>query len=177
MMLTGILQLNDNNFSGTIPSTLGSLVSLEHILFDNNALVGPIPTELAQCQNLKTLSLGVNQLTGDIGPVINMLPPSLAELGLAFNLFNGTIPTSIGTFTDLNWLGLSENNLIGTIPSELGLLSNLTTLFLHENQFTGTVPASLANLPLRKSTQSLVSIPILPTFCSCAHFLLITQRL
>jgi Leucine-rich repeat (LRR) protein len=163
-MLTGNLQLFDNNFTGTIPSTLGSLVSLEQMLLFNNALVGPIPAELAQCQNLKVLELEYNQLVGDIGLVINMLPSSLVRLGLDVNLFNGTIPTSLGTFTDLSWLGLSQNNLIGTIPSELGLLSNLTTLYLDSNQFTGTVPASLANLPLRKSTQSLVPKQF------CRHF-------
>jgi Leucine-rich repeat (LRR) protein len=145
------LDISANNLNGTIPATLGSIVSLKEMYLDNNTLEGPIPTELAQCQNLMKLSLEVNQLTGDIGSVINTLPRSLTWLDLTANLLSGTIPSSIGMLTNLDFLDLADNTLNGTIPTEMGLLSKLEVLDLWSNRFTGTVPFSLASLPLSKS--------------------------
>jgi hypothetical protein len=126
--LESTLNLFDNKLTGTIPTTLGSLVLIEVVFLGYNALEGQIPTELAQCQNLKEVVFESNKLKGDVGPVINVLPESLTLLDLAYNLLSGTVPMSIGTFTDLNWLDLGGNNLNGTIPAELGLLSNLVCI-------------------------------------------------
>ncbi|GJP34801.1 hypothetical protein CLOM_g19222, partial [Closterium sp. NIES-68] len=41
---------------------------------------------------------------------------------------------------------LSSNNLVGTIPSTLGTLSYLEYLDLRLNQLTGTVPATLGSI-------------------------------
>ena len=148
------LYLEESNLTGTIPTTLGSLIMLEEIFLRFNALEGPIPTELAQCQNLKIVDFSNNTLTGDVGPIINMLPRDLTVLDLKYNGFSGTVPTSMGTFTDLYWLGLGGNNLNGTIPTSLGLLSNLEWLGLHLNRLTGTIPTSLGSLSLLSKSQS-----------------------
>jgi hypothetical protein len=147
------------------------------------------------------LWLQSNSLEGDIGPIINALPITLIELELDANIFTGTIPPSIGTFTDLNFLDFGGNTFKGTIPNELGLLSKLTSLDfggnnlsgtipnqlgllsklnylgLHSNGFTGTVPTSLANLALlSKSTQFLVSV-LLRNYCFSRVCILHTEKL
>ena len=58
----------------------------------------------------------------------------------------GTIPSSLGSLSNLSELWLSNNQLTGTIPSSLGNLSNLWGLHLSSNQLTGTIPSSLDNL-------------------------------
>jgi hypothetical protein len=88
-------------FRAILVDKLGSALSSQ-----SNTLEGSIPTELAQCQNLKEVSFGYNTLTGDVGPIINMFPQSLTLLNLSANHFSGTVPTFIGTFTDLYWLDL-----------------------------------------------------------------------
>jgi Leucine-rich repeat (LRR) protein len=157
--LKASLYLDDNDLTGTIPTTLGSLVLLEDIFLRHNALEGPIPTELAQCQNLKSVSFRNNTLTGDVGPIINMLPRSLTLLELSINIFSGTVPTFIGTLTNLNWLDLGgihgRINLNGTIPTSLGLLTNLKVLALNSNRLTGSIPTSLGSLSLLGKSQSL----------------------
>jgi Leucine-rich repeat (LRR) protein len=164
------LSLDNNNLNGSIPSSIGNLHILKGIWLANTTLEGTIPTELAQCLNLKYVSFELNQLTGDIGPVINTLPRSLMQLDLDTNLLSGTVPTSIGMLTNLDFLDLGDNNLNGTIPTELGLLSNLEVLDLYSNRFNGTVPASLASLPLSKSHRHSCSNTLLPLWIlTCGH--------
>lgn len=58
------LRINDNNFSGEIPPTVGttSWPALEVFDASNNSLSGPIPSELS---NLQTLNLDGNNLSGE----------------------------------------------------------------------------------------------------------------
>jgi hypothetical protein len=46
LWLTGSLFLNENFFTGTVPSELGGCTSLQEVLVDGNLLNGTIPTEL-----------------------------------------------------------------------------------------------------------------------------------
>ena len=70
----------------------------------------------------------------------------VVELDLSENELNGTIPSELGSLTNLEVLKLSQNQLNGTIPSELGNLSNLEVLDLYENRLSGTIPIELGNL-------------------------------
>ncbi len=68
------------------------------------------------------------------------------ELDLSENELNGTIPSELGSLTNLEELNLSQNQLSGTIPLELGSLNNLTTLSLFDNRLSGGIPSELGNL-------------------------------
>ena len=70
----------------------------------------------------------------------------VVELDLSENELNGTIPSELGSLTNLEMLDLSENQLRGTIPPELGNLTNLEVLNLFENRLSGTIPSELGNL-------------------------------
>ena len=74
----------------------------------------------------------------------------MTGLVLSNNQLTGTIPTLVGTLTNLQLLDFSSNKLNGTIPTELGLLSNLNGLLLEANYFTGEVPIELCNDPLQQ---------------------------
>ena len=58
----------------------------------------------------------------------------------------GSIPSELGSLTNLALLNLGHNELTGRIPPELGSLARLTGLDLSDNQLTGPVPAELGNL-------------------------------
>lgn len=108
--------------------------------YGGNNLVGTLPNNLWNLDNLIELSLGNNR-----------------------NLVGTTIPNSINNLTALTKLNLGEINLSGAIPSEIGNLLNLTRLNLRGNQLSGTIPASLNNLTklieLNLSFNQLSSLP------------------
>jgi Leucine-rich repeat (LRR) protein len=56
------------------------------------------------------------------------------------NNLKGTIPSSLGSLTELTSIGLGMNEIHGSIPSSIGQLTGLTTLWLAYNLMTGPVP-------------------------------------
>ena len=62
-----VLNLSNNAFAGSIPSSLGALLHLESLDFSRNGLNGTIPTSLASLNFLAYyLNLSFNQLMGRI---------------------------------------------------------------------------------------------------------------
>ena len=101
--------LGNSNFTGTIPSELGTLTYLAFLELNKNALSGTIRPELGQLTEYDT---------GD----------ALCKrtLHLQYNYLVGTIPTELGQLFPITNLDSKSNNAFsGTIPSELGQKNNL----------------------------------------------------
>ena len=77
---------------------------------------------------------------------IRIFKGRVAVLYLVDQGLTGTIPSELGSLTNLQSLSLGLNHLTGEIPAELGNLSNLRSLWLRLNQLTGEIPAELGNL-------------------------------
>ncbi|XP_027925539.1 receptor-like protein 15 isoform X2 [Vigna unguiculata] len=111
------LSLNDNKFSGKLPSNIFniSIISLD---VSNNHLVGKIPSLLKKNS-------------------------ALSELRMSNNHFEGSIPLELGQHGDLYYLDLSQNNLVGLVPSFLNSyvhfihLNNNHLTRLSKNMFNG----------------------------------------
>lgn len=58
----------------------------------------------------------------------------------------GTIPSSIGSFSVIDYLDLYGNFLKNLIPKELGLLTTLTYLAINGNSFTSSIPSAIGSL-------------------------------
>ncbi|XP_052486351.1 receptor-like protein 9DC3 isoform X1 [Gossypium raimondii] len=92
IMLEGILMdMSSNRFEGTIPETVGNLISLDVLNFSHNHLTGHIPSSLGNLAALESLDLSCNKLVGEI-------PSELTDLNF------------------LEVINLSENQLVGLIP-------------------------------------------------------------
>jgi Leucine-rich repeat (LRR) protein len=118
--------LNDNEFSGTIPTEFGVLPNLIYLHLHNNDLEGEIPMEL-----------------GELGG-------SLRELVLAANLLSSTVPSQLGLLTDLTMLYLTHNrDLTGTIPSELSRLENLQVFGMNDTSISGVIPENLLGATIK----------------------------
>ena len=139
------LNLENNSIGGTIPVQIGNAIGLQEIYLNNNQLTGSIPTELGNLEILNTLHLNTNQLTGSIPPALGSLS-GLQQLFLYANQISGAIPGEIGNLANLEILYLFGNQLSGSIPPELEDLDNLTQLFLNNNQLTGVIPPELGGL-------------------------------
>ena len=79
------LWLSDNNLTGTIPSELGNLTSLNHFDFSNNSLSGSLPSELGNLTNLESFNLSYNDLSGCYSQSHCNLLSNLLSFTLVFN--------------------------------------------------------------------------------------------
>jgi hypothetical protein len=98
-----------------------------------NLLEGTIPPELCLLTNLRSISLYSNRLlAGTLPSCIGSLS-QLEALSVGSASISGKIPTEIGTIKNLSSLLLMANQLTGPIPSEAGLLTSLANLLLDDN--------------------------------------------
>eukprot|EP00249_Psilotum_nudum_P015664 c25456_g1_i1 orf=489-2519(-) len=143
------LDCNGNRLVGTIPFDLGNTQSLAFLYLSHNMLNGSIPASLWNlCEQLVEVDLDHNELTGTIPSPAepNAQCPMLQILYFQDNLLSGSIPSFLGTFSNLSQLNLSRNELSGSIPTELTQLNNLTSLDLSYNNLTGSIPTFKANI-------------------------------
>ena len=64
---------------------------------------------------------------------------NLELLGLERGGLRGTIPTVLGSLTNLYFIDLDFNQLTGSLPSELYALSLMEQLDLNDNMLTGSI--------------------------------------
>lgn len=137
------LLLADNILSGTVPSELANCRNLRTIDLSFNNLNGPIPLEIWKLPNLSDMVMWANNLTGEIPEGICVDGGNLETLILNNNLITGTIPRSIGKCTNMIWVSLASNRLTGNIPAGIGNLLDLAILQLGNNSLTGLIPPEL----------------------------------
>ncbi|KAI3452211.1 hypothetical protein Pfo_008876 [Paulownia fortunei] len=116
-----LLDASSNQIAGSLPPSIGDLVSLLVLNLSWNPFQGSIPSSIGQIKDLKCLSLAGNNL-------------------------NGSIPASLGQLYSLEVLELSSNSLSGEIPKDVANLRNLKVLLLNNNKLFGQLPPGLANL-------------------------------
>ncbi|KAJ9697022.1 hypothetical protein PVL29_008986 [Vitis rotundifolia] len=136
------LQVQNNSFTGKIPSEIGLLEKLNYLFLYDNMLSGAIPSEIGNLKDLLQLDLSQNQLSGPI-PAVEWNLTQLTTLQLYENNLTGTIPPEIGNLTSLTVLDLNTNKLHGELPETLSLLNNLERLSVFTNNFSGTIPSRL----------------------------------
>ncbi|QHN91291.1 hypothetical protein HN51_049695 [Arachis hypogaea] len=101
------LQLGGNLIGGTIPPSLGKLQNLFYGLnLSSNGLTGVIPLELGHLQELQSLDLSLNNLTGNIDVLDKLL--SLTEINISNNFLHGPVPKSLFKF-----LNSSSSSFLG----------------------------------------------------------------
>ncbi|GLT86658.1 hypothetical protein SLE2022_047810 [Rubroshorea leprosula] len=146
MLHLAFMDLSENYFNGSIPSSINKLERLEVLLLQNNELSGKIPS-MNRLNNLWTLDLSNNNLFGNIPSSLCSQSP-LIHLKLNGNNFYGKL-SSLQNCTNLGTLGLANNQFHGGIPRWIGeTLSCLSILQLRGNMFRGKIPKSLCSLPL-----------------------------
>ncbi|KAM7469540.1 hypothetical protein LguiA_007723 [Lonicera macranthoides] len=140
------LGLDDNNFGGEIPNSIGNLsVQLNALALGNNHISGIIPAAIESLVNLYSLQLNNNLLSGPIPSSLGKLRNQQA-LQLNGNKLQGQIPSSLGNITLLYALDLSDNKLEGNIPASIGNCKKLNLLDLSQNNLTGPIPNNAVSI-------------------------------
>eukprot|EP00249_Psilotum_nudum_P017600 c26403_g1_i1 orf=456-3242(+) len=139
------LTLSNLKLTGSIPSSIGKLQSLNTLDLSRNALTGSIPAQISNCSNLSILIMSWNQLSSSIPHELQQLQ-RLSRLDLSHNFLTGSIPDKLGFLENLQHLDLSSNFLSGRIPGNFTYLKNISFLSLSENLLTGSIPPEIGNL-------------------------------
>ncbi|CAH8359336.1 unnamed protein product [Eruca vesicaria subsp. sativa] len=122
----------------------GQVISLD---LSDKSLNGPIKTNssLFKLQYLRDLTLINCSLQGEIPSSIGTFS-GLEYLNLASNHLVGEVPVSIGHLTELEGLSLGENSLHGSFSVSLANLTKLTRISLNSNNLTSTLPSNMSGL-------------------------------
>ena len=115
---------------GTIPFELEQLNDLSYLGLEEGQLSGTIPTQLGTLSKLQVLDLNRNELTGSIPEALYGLTNMLV-FDLDSNRLTGTLSNNIGNLNSLLLLQLQTNLLTGTIPSVIGNLNALSKCHKH----------------------------------------------
>ena len=132
------IRLNQNGFTGSVPTAARLPSTLTHLEFVDNALSGAIP-DLSGLGSLVQLDLTGNDLTGGIPA----LPASLVALRLTDNDLNGAIGDLRG-MTALRHLHLNDNGFSGAVPGNLP--TGLQQLYIRNNALDGSTFPDLSSL-------------------------------
>ncbi|KAI9397098.1 hypothetical protein POPTR_004G231600v4 [Populus trichocarpa] len=142
--------LHDNNLTGSIPSTLGLVQTLEAVRFEGNSLTGPVPPNLNNLTTVKTLILSNNKFTGPVPNLTGMA--YLSYLDLSNNIFDASdFPSSFSNLRALTTLMMENTGLEGPIPPTLFDLPSLQTLILRNNQLNGTLDIARSSSSQREA--------------------------
>nr|DAD38792.1 TPA_asm: hypothetical protein HUJ06_013114 [Nelumbo nucifera] len=137
MVLIHVL-LDGNQLTGSIPSTLGLVKTLEVVRLDRNSLTGTIPSNLNNLTNVQELHLSNNQLTGPMPNLTGM--NVLNYLDLSNNSFDPSdIPQWFSTLQGLTTLAMEGTHLQGEITSAVFSIPQLQSVNLKNNQINGTL--------------------------------------
>ncbi|KAH7841934.1 hypothetical protein Vadar_021517 [Vaccinium darrowii] len=159
------LDLSYNQFSGNIPTWIGSLSNLKVLLLQNNHFEGNIPKELCHLSSLTLIDLSFNNLFGSIIPCISNIEfNGIRERGYSGFSFYDSRASFRLLLPDQNDMGISpeENQndmLISDGPEEvefetkgMSLTYKGTVLYLFSginlshNKLSGPIPHEIGNL-------------------------------
>ncbi|GMI83684.1 RECEPTOR DEAD KINASE1 [Hibiscus trionum] len=145
-----VLSLSGNVISGELPESISGMTSLQILNLSDNALAGKVPKNLTALHNLTVVSLRGNYFSGDIPTGFD----SVEVLDLSSNLLNGSLPLDFGG-GNLSLLNLSYNKISGSISQDFAKqIPRKATIDLSFNNLTGAIPESAALLNQKTETFS-----------------------
>ncbi|GJP37634.1 hypothetical protein CLOM_g22073 [Closterium sp. NIES-68] len=133
-----------NGLVGFLPDSWASLTALTSLDLQQNGILGSIPASFSKLESLTKLDLSINEMSGSLPGVFS---PSLEELILNDNKFEGSLPSVLGNLPSLSNLKLNSNRFTGTIPRSFTKLEALTDVMLSFNQLSGGLDV-IASMPL-----------------------------
>lgn len=111
------MRIDFNDFSGQIPTEIGTFPSLRQLWIGYNFFTGPFPSEIGNLNSLEVLVMDDNALTGTLPNIFDKMS-NLTVLQVASNDFTGEIPSSVWDHPGFFALILKSNNLFGTVPDD-----------------------------------------------------------
>jgi len=149
------VDLGNNNLTGTIPHSMGSLSNLMSLHIYETKLHGEIPVSLKNCQKLVIVNLRKNNFSGNIPNWIGQL--EVKVLQLRSNEFSGDIPLQICQLSSLLVFDLANNKLTGAIPS---CLHNITVMISNNSLAIDEFVITVMHKGLDSWTSFSIDVPL-----------------
>ena len=138
------------NTGFTLPDNIGDLGGDFTVLnLSESSITGSIPSSIEDLQSLDELYLSDNHISGSIPAFVFNLE-NLGWLDLSKNSLSGSLPQNVAQCSSLESLELADNQLSGSLPAHLGspaCLPNLQVLDVRNNpELSGVIePVFFAN--------------------------------
>ncbi|XP_039119325.1 receptor-like protein EIX2 [Dioscorea cayenensis subsp. rotundata] len=135
-----VIYLNNNSFSGSIPSYFTNATYIQVFSVSDNLISGNIPSFFCNLTSLELLDISNNDMSGRLPNCWN--PTSALEIiNLSDNNFIGKIPAGLVSLTNLRSLHLRNNSFSGGLPLSLKMAKKLVTLDIGDNKLSGSIPS------------------------------------
>ncbi|MQL93227.1 hypothetical protein Taro_025866 [Colocasia esculenta] len=129
---------DNNNLSGTIPSSLGLVKKLEVVRLDRNSITGPVPNNINSLTNLRELHLSNNKLNGSLPNLTGM--ELLSYVDLSNNSFDpSNVPPWFSTLTSLTTIVMDNTRIRNSLAHDLFTQPQIQIVQLRNNFLNGTV--------------------------------------
>ncbi|EOA12269.1 hypothetical protein CARUB_v100079901mg, partial [Capsella rubella] len=138
-----VLSLRGCNLFGKIPSSLGNLSYLTELDLSFNGFSGELPDSMSNLYQLRYLKLVSTKLGGNFSRVL-LNWTELTSIDIRSNQFEGMLAPNMSTLSKLENFEINENLFSGSVPSSLFMISSLTELDLGRNDFSG--PLEIGNI-------------------------------
>ncbi|XP_030968997.1 receptor-like protein 56 isoform X3 [Quercus lobata] len=144
LKVKSFLNISNNHMTGTIPLWIvnsSTSPRKEVVDLSNNFFEGQIPCGLASSD---VINLSYNLLSGLLPSCLNL--QDVVHLLLQGNKLTGSLPKTILNSSSLSTLDIKDNFFNGSIPDEIDGLSSLKVLSLSGNHFSGVISKRLCRL-------------------------------
>lgn len=137
-----LLDLSQNQLSGTLPSSLFARSQLQFVILFENCFSGSLHPAICNATSLVVLQL---DMLSSASHCLQRVPPAMLSFvhgTFASHLLHGSIPSCVWSMPTLGALHVMGNGLTGTlgeIPSD----SVMTTLDVANNRLGGSIPLSI----------------------------------
>ncbi|GAY67221.1 hypothetical protein CUMW_254860 [Citrus unshiu] len=142
----------NNSLTGFIPESVCKATYFQILDLSNNNLSGTIPVCLItnSSTTLGVLNLGRNNLNGTLSDIIFPRNCGLHILDLSGNQLQGVVPKSLANCNMLQVLDFRNNHISDNFPCWLRNASSLQVLVLQSNNFSGHIsyPRNNVSWPL-----------------------------
>ncbi|CAN6465617.1 unnamed protein product [Victoria cruziana] len=150
-----VVMLHDNSFTSFPSNFFSGLTSLQAVYLDHNPFAPwDIPPSLADARALVNFSANGAGVQGTIPPFVGSFS-SIYSFNLAYNNLTGGLPGSLsGSSLQMFWLNNQKGPKLSGCIDVLANMTDLVQVWLHSNAFTGLLPdltalTSLTDLNLR----------------------------
>jgi hypothetical protein len=141
----GVLNLGFNQMTGTLPNSLAA-AKLSHLQLQSNEFLGTIPEAIGNDTRLRKWIVSIH-MWQTIGSLTSQLPIKTEILDLQNNNLEGTIPASVYDLEALSVFAITNNtHMNGTLDSRVGRLKALTRIEAGNTGMMGSIPPELYQL-------------------------------